>query len=120
MTFPELVLAIMMLTAFTSITVMVTEFTSRFYQPLNEGAKEEYISSNRELNDKLNKQAEIFSKGPINAYKSVKKLLNESFHNTLEAQMEMESVHISNNAETKDGIEGLTAFSEKRKPKFID
>ena len=76
------------------------------------------VDSNEELNEKLNKQAEIFQKGPINAYKSVKKLLNESFHNTLEAQMEMESMHISNNAETKDGIEGLTAFSEKRKPNF--
>ena len=59
-----------------------------------------------------------FSKGPINAYKSVKKLLSESFNNGLESQMEIESIHISNNAESKDGIEGLTAFSEKRKPNF--
>ena len=66
----------------------------------------------------LNKQAEKFSKGPTNAYKSVKKLLSESFNNGLESQMEIESIHISNNAETKDGIEGLTAFSEKRKPNF--
>ena len=34
--------------------------------------------------------------------------------------MEIESIHISNNAQSKDGIEGLTAFSEKRKPKFND
>ncbi len=32
--------------------------------------------------------------------------------------MEIESIHISNNADSKDGIEGLTAFSEKRKPNF--
>ena len=32
--------------------------------------------------------------------------------------MEIESIHISNNADNKDGIEGLTAFSEKRKPNF--
>ena len=38
MTLPELVLAISMLTAFTAITVMVTEFTSRFFQPFNEEA----------------------------------------------------------------------------------
>ena len=38
MTLPELVLAFLMLTAFTAITVMVTEFTSRFFQPLNEEA----------------------------------------------------------------------------------
>ena len=76
------------------------------------------VNSNEELNEALNKQAEIFSKGPINAYKSVKKLLNESFNNGLESQMETESIHISNNAESKDGIEGLTAFIEKRKPNF--
>ena len=45
MTFPELVLAVLMLAAFTGVTVMVTEFTARFFQPLNEEAKEEYITS---------------------------------------------------------------------------
>ena len=49
MSLPELVLAVLMLTAFTGITVMVTEFTSRFFQPLNEEAKEEFILSNKEL-----------------------------------------------------------------------
>ena len=54
MTLPELILAILMLAAFTGITVMVTEYISRFFQPLNEEAKEEYISNNKELKDKLN------------------------------------------------------------------
>ena len=76
------------------------------------------VNNNEELNEAINKQAEVFSKGPINAYKSVKKLLSDSFNNSLESQMEIESIHISNNAQSKDGIEGLTAFSEKRKPKF--
>ena len=49
---------------------------------------------------------------------AIKKLLSESFTNGLESQMEIESIHISNNADSKDGIEGLTAFSEKRKPNF--
>ncbi len=78
------------------------------------------VNNIEELNEAINKQAEVFSKGPINAYKSVKKLLSESFNNSLESQMEIESIHISNNAQSKDGIEGLTAFSEKRKPKFND
>ena len=42
-----------MLTAFTAVTVLVTEFTSRFFQPLNEEAKEEFITSNKELSDML-------------------------------------------------------------------
>ena len=59
MTLPELILAVLMLTAFTGITVMVTAYISRFFQPLNEEAKEEYISSNKELNDKLNDHNKI-------------------------------------------------------------
>ena len=59
MTFPELILAILMLTAFTGTTVMVTQFTSRFFQTLNEGAKKENISSNKEFNDVLNSHIRI-------------------------------------------------------------
>ena len=59
MTLPEMILAILMLISFTAITVMVTEFTSRFFQPLNEEAKEEYISSNKELRDVLNDHSQI-------------------------------------------------------------
>ena len=61
MTLPELVLAILMLTAFTAVTVMVTQFTARFFQPLNEEAKEEYISSEKELSDMLNDHSQINS-----------------------------------------------------------
>ena len=61
MTLPELVLAILMLTAFTAVTVLVTEFTSRFFQPLNEEAKEEFITSNKELSDMLNYHSQINS-----------------------------------------------------------
>ena len=59
MTFPELILATLMLTAFTGVTVMVTQFTSRFFQPLNEGAKKENISSNKEFSDVLNHHLKI-------------------------------------------------------------
>ena len=61
MTLPELILAILMLTAFTGVTVMVTQYTARFFQPLNEEAKEEYISSNKELSDMLNDHSQINS-----------------------------------------------------------
>ena len=59
MTLPELVLAISMLIAFTGFAVMIFQYTSRFFQPLNEEAKEEYISSNKELQDILNDQTQI-------------------------------------------------------------
>ena len=59
MTLPELVLATLMLSAFTGITIIVTAYTSRFFQPLNEEAKEEYIQSKKELSDQLNDHAQI-------------------------------------------------------------
>ena len=72
MTLPELVLAILMLTAFTAVTVLVTEFTSRFFQPLNEEAKEEFITSNKELSDMLNDHSQINS-----AFDSIIEILAE-------------------------------------------
>ena len=72
MTFPELILAVFMLTAFTAITVMVTQFTSRFFQPLNEEAKEEYISSNKEFSDVLNHHSQI-----NDAFDSIIEILSE-------------------------------------------
>ena len=59
MTLLELILAIFMLIAFTGFTVMIVRYTSRFFQPLNEEAKEEYISSDKELRDVLNDHAQI-------------------------------------------------------------
>ena len=49
MTSPELVLAIMMLSTFTGIFVLVTQFISSFFQPLNEEAREEYIEAEKDL-----------------------------------------------------------------------
>ena len=72
MTLPELILAILMLTAFTAVTVLVTEFTSRFFQPLNEEAKEEFITSNKELSDMLNDHSQINS-----AFDSIIEILAE-------------------------------------------
>ena len=72
MTLPELVLAILMLTAFTGVTVLVTEFTSRFFQPLNEEAKEEYITNKKEPSDMLNDHSQINS-----AFDSIIEILSE-------------------------------------------
>ena len=36
MTLPELILAVLMLVSFTGITVMVTQFTARFFQNMND------------------------------------------------------------------------------------
>ena len=72
MTLPELVLAIFMLIAFTGFTVMIVQYTSRFFQPLNEEAREEYISSNKDLQDMLNDHAQI-----NDAFDSIIQILSE-------------------------------------------
>ena len=59
MTLPELVLAVLMLAAFTGITVMVTAYTSKFFQPLNEEGKKEYMEVEKEFSDQLNDHAQI-------------------------------------------------------------
>lgn len=56
--------------------------------------------------------------GPTLAYGQVKSLLNGSFDNGLETQMEREARAIASMAATDDGKEGVKAFLEKRKPVF--
>jgi len=65
MTLPELVMAIIMLTAFTGVFVIVARFTANFLQPINvdgernfEFAKENSIKEN-EMNDLLNDHFQI-------------------------------------------------------------
>ena len=76
------------------------------------------LEDQNELSEAIEEQAEVFLRGPRSACAGVKKLLNISFDNGLETQMDIEGINISENAETPDGIEGLKAFSEKRKPNF--
>ena len=79
---------------------------------------DQVLDDQEQLDQVMEKQAEIFMKGPKKAYAGVKKLLNISFDNGLETQMDIEGIKISENAESLDGVEGLKAFSEKRKPNF--
>ena len=65
MTIPELVMAILMLTAFTGVFVVVTRFTTKFLQPINvEGEKNfEYakdnLTNNNEMPDIMNDHLQI-------------------------------------------------------------
>jgi 2-(1,2-epoxy-1,2-dihydrophenyl)acetyl-CoA isomerase len=56
--------------------------------------------------------------GPTAAYGGVKRLLIDSFTNTLEAQMYLEGDYISAMGRTADGREGIASFLAKRPPKF--
>jgi 2-(1,2-epoxy-1,2-dihydrophenyl)acetyl-CoA isomerase len=56
--------------------------------------------------------------GPTRAYGVSKRLLHGGWTHTLETQMENESQEIANSARTADAREGITAFLEKRTPKY--
>jgi len=72
--------------------------------------------------DTLMEEAEALvaklAKGPTQAFGSVKSLLADTFQNSLETQIELETRHIAANAVGHDGIEGIDAFVTKRKPGF--
>lgn len=70
------------------------------------------------LADEARAQAAAFASGPTQAYGAVKTLLNDTFSQGLEAQMEAESRAIAIQASSADGQEGIEAFVEKRKPRF--
>mgnify|MGYP005656304617 CR=1 FL=1 len=62
--------------------------------------------------------AETLATGATRSFGSVKKLLNDSFTNTLETQMELEARGIAAAAQTRDGAAGIEAFVNKKKADF--
>ena len=62
--------------------------------------------------------AQTLAAGAAGSNAAVKSLLLSSFNNSLETQMEIEGRMIAANAASSDGREGITAFVEKRSPKF--
>ena len=64
------------------------------------------------------KLARELASGPTQAFGRVKELLNTSFDNSLETQMELEARGIADMIAGPDGQEGVHAFVNKRKPEF--
>lgn len=58
------------------------------------------------------------AKGPTKGLAMIKQAMNASLGNTLEEQLDVERDLQRKAAKTADFIEGVTAFSEKRKPNF--
>lgn len=56
--------------------------------------------------------------GPTRAYGNTKTLLQSSFNHTLREQMDYEVASFAECASNPDFAEGVTAFMERRKPKF--
>ena len=54
----------------------------------------------------------------LNSFDRCKKLITDSFNTSFETQLEKEREALEACADHRDGLEGLAAFSEKRKPNF--
>jgi len=62
--------------------------------------------------------AQQIAQGPTQAFGEIKRLLRNSYHNSLDTQMEEESQGIVAMGNTPDGQHGIKAFAEKTKPSF--
>ena len=62
--------------------------------------------------------ARAIADGPREGQAASKRLLRASLDNTLETQMELETLSLSDCANSVDGKEGIAAFLEKRPPHF--
>ena len=70
------------------------------------------------LDEETIKLAERLASGPGRALAHTKRLLNASLDNTLETQLHMEGVAVADCMASEDLKEGVTAFVEKRAPRF--
>ncbi len=68
----------------------------------------------KDLRDEANNLAKTLASGPSLAFGKLKNLVNNSFLDSLEGQMEYESRMIAESAKTKDGINGIEAFVNKK------
>ncbi|MEO8523554.1 MAG: enoyl-CoA hydratase [Caldimonas sp.] len=70
------------------------------------------------LDDEGGKLAQRLASGPGRALAHSKRLINASLGNTLETQLQMEGVAVADCMASEDLKEGVTAFVEKRAPRF--
>jgi 2-(1,2-epoxy-1,2-dihydrophenyl)acetyl-CoA isomerase len=75
------------------------------------------VVDDSQLLDETFRMAERLSAGPTQAFGRTKRLLAASIAG-FESQMVLESETIASQAVTAEGVEGINAFLEKRKPDF--
>jgi 2-(1,2-epoxy-1,2-dihydrophenyl)acetyl-CoA isomerase len=77
------------------------------------------VTADETLAEEAERLTEQLAVGPAGSHAAVKRLLLVSSRNGLEEQMEIEGRSIAASAISSDGIEGVRAFTEKRRPAFL-
>jgi 2-(1,2-epoxy-1,2-dihydrophenyl)acetyl-CoA isomerase len=95
----------------------LTNRTLSAQEALDWGLVNQVVSADK-LDETVNALARKLADGPTVAHGGVKQLLQMALNDTLESQMERETHSIVRMSTTDDGVEGVTAFVEKRKPSF--
>jgi 2-(1,2-epoxy-1,2-dihydrophenyl)acetyl-CoA isomerase len=77
-----------------------------------------WVHPDDRLMDEANQLVERLAAGPTRSYASSKEALNRMLYPNLDAQLDLEADLQHELARTKDFMEGVTAFVEKREPAF--
>jgi len=100
-----------------AMEMFLTNRTVTAEEALNWGLINQVVSAG-ELDETVNALAEKLAKGPTLAHGGIKKLIQMSQNDALESQMERETRSIVDLSTSADGIEGVRAFVDKRRPDF--
>ncbi|MGH2966480.1 MAG: enoyl-CoA hydratase/isomerase family protein [Solirubrobacterales bacterium] len=77
-----------------------------------------WVYPDGELMDRANSLVEGLAAGPTRSYASSKEALNRFIYGDLDAQLDLEAEFQHALGRTKDFLEGVSAFAEKREPNF--
>jgi len=86
-------------------------------QALTWGLVTRVVDDGHALEEAVNMAHEL-SNSSVNAFGWSKQLLTDSFNTAFETQIERERLGLCSCAEHPDGVEGIQAFVDKRKPVF--
>ncbi len=76
------------------------------------------IVAEKDLDFVVNQTAKMYAKSATQAIGLIKKVLNQSYHSTLEQMLELEAINQDIAGKTNDFMEGVTAFLGKKTPDF--
>ena len=71
-----------------------------------------------ELDFVVTQTAKMYAKSATQAIGLIKKVLNQSYHSTLEQMLELEAINQDIASKTNDFVEGVSAFLGKKLPEF--